>query len=177
MVKIQHWNKRTSNPVRVPIKESTYLYSMKCDVMISNEISSTIITDRFCWILSSTLCLLLINRSANTSHMASLWWQVVVTVDVTTCIWKRKKKRKNGGFVLSWSIGNNAYFSLRLGSEFCWQALLFISNLIQRRNDPLFLSLYYTVPVHMEVSFAVIPQHITYTYTCTCQTETSTLAK
>lgn len=46
----------------------------------------------------------------------------------------KKKKKKFWGFSLLWLIKNNAYFSLRLGSVFCWTGSLFISNLTQRRN-------------------------------------------
>lgn len=138
---------------------------MKCDVMLSNEVRATIITDWFCWILSSTLCLLLIKQiSKYQSHGLPL----VASCCYSRCYnlhLKKKKKKKNGGFVLSWSIENNAYFSLRLGSEFCWQALLFISNLIQRRNDPLFLSLYYTVDSpHGGILRCHPPTHHIYTH-------------
>lgn len=69
-------------------------------------------------------------RSANTSRVASLWWQVNRKIYIK----KNKKKTKTGGFVLLWLIKNNAYFSLQLGSAFCPRTLLLISNLTRRRN-------------------------------------------
>lgn len=68
---------------------------------------------------------------------------------------KKKEKRKNRGFVLPFSIGNTAHLSHRLGSEFCWQALLFIS--MWYNGGMISRSSCCTVPIHVEVSFTLIP--------------------
>lgn len=72
-----------------------------------------------------------------------------------------------GRVILLWLIKNNAYFSLRIGSVFCWQDFQFYT---MKGTDflPLFLSSFYTVPIHVGVLFPwlVSPQHIAYTHSC-----------
>lgn len=110
-------------------------------------------------------------------HVASLWWQVKRCYSLHSS-WTE-------GSVRLWSIENNAHVSLRLGSEFCRQALSnsFVSNVIQRRNDVLasIPVLCYTVPIHRDVlSRTSHPQtcHILCKHTCTPakQKETTLMA-
>lgn len=86
---------------------------------------------------------------------------------VKKCVWGR------GGSL----IGDDACFSLRLGSEFCWPAPPFSSLfLTQRRNDlpAVFPSSDYAVPIHIEVSIMDVPRFKTYTHMILHPTETNT---
>lgn len=139
IVKIQHCNKRTSNPVWVPIKETNI--SVQHDVWC--YVKPNLIHYNRLGLLNFvkyTLFTAMKSRSANASHMASLWWQVVVTVDVTTCIFLKKGKKKERRLCSSlfdWkyrSSLSSAWFRVLLtGSSVHF-------HVIQRRNDlPVFM--------------------------------------